>query len=60
MFLCGRYTGATRAEIAHAFGRRHPSVANAERKVGRTMLERAPLRYQVEELSARLERLRRE
>jgi chromosomal replication initiator protein len=59
MYLCLRFTDAPRAAIAHALGRDHPSVANAERKVERAILERAPLRYQVEELSARLERLRR-
>jgi chromosomal replication initiator protein len=58
MYLCRRYTDAPQAEIARAFGRHHPSVANAERRVGRAMLERVPLRYKVEELSARLDRLR--
>jgi len=60
MYLCREYTGASLAEIARAFGRDHPSVANAARRVERDMLERAPLRYQVEELAARLERLGRQ
>jgi len=59
MYLCRRYTDAPLVEIGRAFGRDHPSVANAVRQVERAMLERAPLRYQVEELSARLDRLRR-
>ena len=59
MYLCRRFTGATRAEIGRAFGRRHTSVANAELVVERAILERAPLRYQVEELAARSERLPR-
>ena len=59
MYLCCRYTDAPQAEIARAFGRHHPSVANAERRIERAILERMPLRYQVEELSARLDRLRR-
>jgi chromosomal replication initiator protein len=59
MYLCHRYTEAPLAAIAQAFGRDHPSVANAVRRVERQILERAPLRYQVEELAARLERLRR-
>jgi chromosomal replication initiator protein len=59
MYLCREYTSAPLAEIARAFGRDHPSVANAVRQVERGILERAPLRYQVEELAARLERLGR-
>ena len=59
MYLCRQYTDAPLAAIARAFGRDHPSAANAVRKVEREILERAPLRYQVEELAARLERLRR-
>jgi chromosomal replication initiator protein len=59
MYLCRRYTSASLAEIAGAFGRDHPAVANAIRVVERRILERAPLRYQVEELSARLDRLER-
>ncbi len=59
MYLCRQYTEAPLVAIARAFGRDHPSAANAVRKVERAILERAPLRYQVEELAARLERLRR-
>jgi chromosomal replication initiator protein len=58
MYLCRRYTQAPLAEIAAQFGRDHPAVANAVKVVERRMLERAPLRYQVEELAARLDRLR--
>jgi chromosomal replication initiator protein len=57
MYLCRQYTDAPLVAIARAFGREHPSVANAVRRVERAILERAPLRYQVEELVARLERL---
>jgi chromosomal replication initiator protein len=59
MYLCRQYTDAPLVAIARAFGRDHPSAANAVRRVERAILERAPLRYQVEELAARLERLRR-
>jgi chromosomal replication initiator protein len=59
MYLCREYTDAPLAAIARAFGRDHPSVANAVRQVERGLLERAPLRYQVEELAARLDRLGR-
>ena len=59
MYLCRRYTSLPLVEIARAFDRDHPAVSNAIRVVERTILERAPLRYQVEELSARLDRLER-
>jgi chromosomal replication initiator protein len=59
MYLCRQYTDAPLVAIARAFGRDHPSASNAVRRVERAILERAPLRYQVEELAARLERLRR-
>jgi chromosomal replication initiator protein len=59
MYLCRRYTGLPLAEIARAFDRDHPAVSNAVKVVERRILERAPLRYQVEELSARLDRLER-
>jgi len=55
MYLCRRYTDASLSEIGRGFGRGHPAVANAIQRVERAMLERAPLRYQVEELAARLE-----
>jgi chromosomal replication initiator protein len=56
MYLCRRYTDASLSEIGRAFGRDHPAVANAIRQVERGILERAPLRYQVEELASRLEK----
>jgi hypothetical protein len=55
MYLCRRYTNASLSEIGRYFGRKHASVANAIQKVERDILARAPLRYQVEELAARLE-----
>jgi len=58
MYLSRRYTDATLSEIGRALGRDHPAVANAVRVVERAILERAPLRYQVEELASRLERRR--
>lgn len=57
MFLCRRYTDAPLAAIGAALGRDHSAVANAVRVVERAMLERVPLRYQVEALSARLDGL---
>jgi chromosomal replication initiator protein len=59
MYFCRRYTGLALGEIARAFDRDHPAVSNAVKVVERRILERAPLRYQVEELSARLDRLER-
>lgn len=58
MYLCRRYTDFPTAAIARAFGRRHSAVANAVRIVERGILERAPLRYQVEAISMRLDALR--
>jgi chromosomal replication initiator protein len=58
MFLSRRYTDASLAEIGRALGRNHPSVRNAIRVVERAILERAPLRYQVEELASRIEKRR--
>ncbi len=57
MYLCQRYTDASLSEIAAAFQRRHPAVRNALQVVERGLLERAPLRYQVEGLAARLDEL---
>jgi chromosomal replication initiator protein len=57
MYLCRRYTDHPLSHIARAFDRDHPAVSNAVKVVERKILERAPLRYQVEELSARLDRL---
>jgi chromosomal replication initiator protein len=56
MYLCRQFTDASLSEIGRALGRDHPAVANALRAVERALLERAPLRYQVEEISARLQR----
>jgi chromosomal replication initiator protein len=57
MYLCTRYTDVSLQRIAQLFGRNHPSVANAVRAVERGLLERAPLRYKVEALIARLDTL---
>ncbi len=59
MYLCHKYTSASLPEIGRALGRAHPAVRNAVEMVERGVLERAPLRYQVEELAARLEGRRR-
>jgi chromosomal replication initiator protein len=58
MYLCRRFTDASFTEIGRLLGRDHPSVRNAVSSVERQILERAPLRYQVEALSERLQRLR--
>jgi chromosomal replication initiator protein len=58
MALCLRHTDAGAAEIARHFGREHTAVRNAAKKVERRILECARERYQVEELSARLDALR--
>jgi chromosomal replication initiator protein len=55
MYLCRRYTEASLPAIGNAFGRKHSSVSNAIAGVERAILERAPLRYQVEALCARLD-----
>jgi chromosomal replication initiator protein len=55
MYFCRRYTDASLSEIGRLFGRNHPAVANAIQRIERAILERAPVRYQVEELAARLE-----
>jgi len=55
MYLCRRYTDASLTRIGRAFDRDHPAVSNAIAGVERRILERAPLRYQVEALSARVE-----
>ncbi len=57
MYLCRRYTDASLTEIGRALGRDHPAVKNAVERVERDMLERAPLRYQVEALRERLDEL---
>ncbi len=55
MYLCRRYTDASLARIGRAFDRDHPAVKNAIERVERQILERAPLRYQLEALASRLE-----
>ena len=57
MYLCRRFTDASIGEIGEAFDRDHPSVRNAILKIERSVMERAPLRYQVEALSDRLDEL---
>lgn len=57
MYLCRRYTDASVAEIGQALGRDHPAVRNAIIKVERGILERPPLRYQLEALGERLDEL---
>jgi chromosomal replication initiator protein len=57
MYLARRYTTAPLQQIGEALGRDHPAVSHALSTVGRQILERAPLRYQVEALSARLDAL---
>jgi chromosomal replication initiator protein len=59
MYLCRRYTNASLAEIGRLFGRNHTAAKNAYESVERGILERAPLRYQVEELARRVEAERR-
>ncbi|MEE2674881.1 MAG: DnaA/Hda family protein [Myxococcota bacterium] len=58
MYLCRRYTDASLADIGRAFGRDHPSVRNAITKIERAILEKAPLRYQLEALVEQLDRAR--
>lgn len=58
MYFCRRYSDEPLAVIARHFDRDHPAVSNAVKGVERRILERAPLRYQVEEIAARLDRLR--
>lgn len=55
MYLAHRYTDASFAEIGRSLGRDHPSVRNAIGRVERLVLENAPLRYQVEALSERVD-----
>lgn len=60
MALCLRHCDASAAEIGRLFGREHTAVRNAARSVERRILERARERYQVEELTTRLDALREE
>jgi chromosomal replication initiator protein len=55
MYLAHRYTEASFTEIGRSLGRDHPSVRNAIKRVERLVLENAPLRYQVEALSERVD-----
>jgi len=55
MYLAHRYTEASFGEIGRALGRDHPSVRNAILRIERQVLENAPVRYQVEALSERLD-----
>jgi chromosomal replication initiator protein len=57
MYFSHRYTDASLSQIGHELGRDHPAVRNAITRVERAILERAPLRYQVEALSERLDQL---
>jgi len=57
MYLSQRFTPASHQRIGKAFGRNHTAVANAIRVVERALLERAPLRYQVEALVGKLEEI---
>jgi chromosomal replication initiator protein len=57
MYLSRRYTDASLAEIGRLLGRDHPAVRNAISKLERAILEKAPLRYQVESLCERLDEL---
>ena len=57
MYLCRRYTDASLPEIGRELGRDHPAVKNAIEVVERAILQRAPLRYRVEELAGRMEAL---
>jgi chromosomal replication initiator protein len=54
MYLCRRYTDASLTEIGRTLNRDHPAVRNAISKIERAVLEKAPLRYQVEELARQL------
>jgi chromosomal replication initiator protein len=55
MYLAHRYTDASFTEIGRGLGRDHPSVRNAITRVERLVLENAPLRYQLEALSERID-----
>jgi chromosomal replication initiator protein len=57
MYLCRRYTDASVGEIGQALNRDHPSVRNAIRKIERAIMERPPVRYQVEALTDRLDQM---
>lgn len=56
MALAHRHTDASLGEIGRALGRDHPSVRNAIQRIERQVLEHAPIRYQLEALSERIDR----
>ena len=60
MYLCRGFTDEPVGAIAEFFGRNHTAVTNAEKVIARDILERAPLRYQFEAISERLDQLERE
>ncbi len=55
MYMCRFYTDATLSDIARCFGREHPSVINAIRKIENPTNRR--LQWQATFLSERLEHL---
>jgi chromosomal replication initiator protein len=57
MYLCSRYTDAGIGEIGQALGRDQPAVRNAISKIERSILEKPPLRYQIEALGEKLDEL---
>jgi chromosomal replication initiator protein len=57
MYLATATRARSLSEIGAALGRDHSAAANAVRVVERRILESAPLRYQVEALCARLDRM---
>ncbi|MAG32458.1 MAG: hypothetical protein CL908_16370 [Deltaproteobacteria bacterium] len=57
MYLAHRYSDASLTEIGRGLGRDHPSVRNAITRVERLCLENAPMRYQVEALSERIDQV---
>lgn len=60
MYLAHRYTDASFAEIGRHLGRGHPSVRNAIERIERQILESAPIRYQIEGLSERIDQTLKE
>ena len=57
MYLCSRYTDAGIGEIGQALGRDQPAVRNAISKIERSILEKPPIRYQIEALGEKLDDL---
>ncbi len=58
MYLCRQYTDASLQEIGQIFGRNHSAVTNAVEKTEREILANAPLRYQIEAITEKLDRIR--